>query len=164
MVDRAALPDVTDEDPLFNQEALSRVNFYRAQHLNTPNVVLDQDLIDQAKKRAQEFSAYSGLNENHRGQPEGLGERVFWSVAKGPMPVTATEAIDAWYKQIDEYLSDSGKETGDFSQLVWVNSKAIGFARVAAEGPEGVETYIVGLFAPAGNVEGGFAANVQPRQ
>ena len=68
-------------------------------------------------------------------------------------------ATNMWYDEIKDYDFANGKftmETGHFTQLVWKGTQKAGF------GISG--NYVVARYAPPGNYEDDFEANVLPKQ
>ncbi|MEV8638489.1 CAP family protein [Streptosporangium sp. NPDC051023] len=160
---RPALPDATDDS--FLSEALNEANTYRAQH-HAPPLALDAQLVEYAKTRAMSRSQYEGLSAGHADLREGTGENIFWGGSSDPTPNTAAEAVTSWYDEIADYDWDNPPgepaKTGHFSQLVWKDTIRVGAARVAGQGSEYFETYIVFVFESPGNVGGEYPHNVLP--
>ena len=77
------------------------------------------------------------------------------------------EATNIWYSEIKDYTF-RGEEIlgcGHFSQLVWAGSTAAGFGRATCTnrgGRGGMTVFVVGQYAPAGNVVGHWRENVKP--
>ena len=77
-------------------------------------------------------------------------------------------ASSAWYKEIKDYDFDTQKSTGGavghFTQLVWKNSKKVGFGfKVGPRkmwGMELISLYVVARYNPAVNYRGQFKENV----
>ncbi|MFF0863965.1 CAP family protein [Nonomuraea sp. NPDC003560] len=160
---RPALPDATSDS--FLAEALNEANAYRAKH-HAPPMEMDAKLVEYAKERASSRSEYAKLSAGHDGLRDTTGENIFWGMSSGSTPKTAGDAVTAWYNEIADYNwanppGDPAK-TGHFSQLVWKDSRRVGAARVAGQGPDGFETYIVFVFENPGNYEGEYPQNVLP--
>jgi uncharacterized protein YkwD len=161
---RPALPDRTDQD--FLNSMVASINQYRAEH-GAPPVRLDPELVEYAKSRAAVVSTEDYLNYGHAGLQEGLGENLSWQASSAQNPGSATGATGNWYGEIKDYdfaqpaPGDSSK-TGHFTQLVWKGSTKIGVGRVCGQGSKWYETYIAVNFSPAGNMAGGYQANVSP--
>ncbi|WP_080042484.1 CAP domain-containing protein [[Actinomadura] parvosata] len=144
---RPALPDATNAD--FLLQALRETNLRRERH-HAPPLTMDALLVDYAKTRAAAHS---------RGQAgevrAGTGESVFRHV--GPGMGEAADAVAAWYAE--PYDWDDPRPSG-FSRLLWKGCKAMGAARVAGQGRDDDETFIVFVFEPPGDVPGEFGENV----
>ncbi|MEU5861228.1 MULTISPECIES: CAP family protein [unclassified Nonomuraea] len=160
---RPALPDATSDS--FLAEALNEANAYRAKH-HAPPMEMDAKLVAYAKERASSRSEYAKLSAGHDGLRDTTGENIFWGMTSGTTPKTAADAVTAWYDEIADYnwANPPGDpaRTGHFSQLVWKDTRRVGAARVAGQGPDGFETYIVFVFENPGNYEGEFPQNVLP--
>ncbi|MGR6914239.1 CAP family protein [[Actinomadura] parvosata] len=157
---RSALPDSTT--PEFQAEALAEANAYRAKH-HAPPLAMDPELNAYAKERAASRSEQSGLDAGHTGLRKGTGENIFWGGGSEAMPGSA--AVKSWYDEISSYDFAAAKfssDSGHFTQLVWKGSTKVGIARASGNTGEYVETYIVFVFEPPGNMEGDFAQNVLP--
>jgi hypothetical protein len=162
-----ALPDRTDD--VFLKELLDSVNAFRARH-GAPPLTLDQDLVTNARARAKVVSTYDGLDEDHRGATEGIGENLSWQATGSDQPASTVDACAGWYGEIIDYDFAGAKgfdpdkyATGHFTQLVWKGSTKFGAARAFGKKSESAtmyETYIVANFSPAGNLPSAHAANV----
>jgi uncharacterized protein YkwD len=166
---RAAFPDQTD--PGFRTDMLDRINAYRAQH-GAPPLVLDDELISYAKERAALMSTQERLSHGHAGLKSEYGENASWQASsQGTVPASAAGAVDSWYSENANYNFnepgqplDPGKAIGHFTAMVWKGTTKLGVGRVAGQGSQYWETYIVANFFPAPNMEGEYAANVLPKQ
>ncbi|MFC4114800.1 CAP domain-containing protein [Nonomuraea zeae] len=157
---RPALPDATNAG--FLAEALAEVNAYRAKH-HAPPLAMDPLLVEYARSRAASRSEHEQLEAGHDGLRAGTGESLFWGA--GPEMSGAGEAVAGWYAEIAAYdwaAPPGDGASGHFAQLVWKGSTRMGAGRVAGQGSEHFETYIVLVFEPPGNVGGAYAENVQP--
>ncbi|MCK2221338.1 CAP family protein [Actinomadura sp. ATCC 31491] len=158
---RPALPDATTDS--FLSEALSEANAYRAKH-HAPPLTMDAKLVEYAKSRAASRSEYEKLSAGHDGLRDGTGENIYWGAGSAGQPKTAADAVTSWYNEITNYNWDDPPgdfaRTGHFSQLVWKGTTRVGAARVAGQGTDYYETYIVFVFEPPGNYEGQYRENV----
>jgi uncharacterized protein YkwD len=151
----------------FQQEMLTQINDYRAQH-GAPPLTLDPDLVAYAKSRAAGMSAAGGLS--HAGLQAGYGENASWQATSyGPAAGPAAGATASWYGEVKNFAFDQPEgphagTVGHFTALVWKGTTRLGVGRVAGQGAEWWETFIVANFAPPGNMRGEFAANVAPKQ
>ncbi|MFG1702911.1 CAP domain-containing protein [Nonomuraea sp. M3C6] len=153
---RPALPDATNGN--FLLEALHAANAHRARH-HAPPLAMDPLLVDYARSRAASRSEYDDLRAGHGGLRAGTGENLFW--AAGPDMSTAAQAVTSWYGEIAAYDWHRPRAC-HFSQLVWKDSTRMGAGRVAGQGSEHFETYIVFVFERPGNVSGEHRGNVLP--
>lgn len=157
---REPLPDSTTGR--FLNQALREVNAVRARH-HAPPLVLDDELTDYARIRARNVSRQWRLNAGHDGLRPSTGENLYWAGSYAPVPRTAHAAVQAWYREVDEYAFDDpgfSHDTGHFTQLVWKDTTRLGAARVSGAGPTWNETYIVFAFEEPGNYSGQFRRNV----
>jgi len=77
---------------------------------------------------------------------------------------SASSAVQSWYNEISDYLSQFGSEPpmstfskyGLFTQLIWKNSKLLGVGCAS----RGNSKYVVANYEPSGNVIGQFRMNV----
>ncbi|AXI76579.1 CAP domain-containing protein [Peterkaempfera bronchialis] len=162
---RPALPNATTQR--FLGDALRAVNAVRARH-HAPPLVLDRQLSEYAATRAREVSRWEGLHGGHGGGPHpGTAENIYWGGGSAPVVRTADEAVASWYREVREYdfrHPGGSPSTGRFSQLVWRATTRMGAARVAGQGPQWFETYIVFVFRSPGNIRGEYARNVLPAE
>jgi len=151
----------------FQQEMLSQINGYRAQH-GAPPLTLDADLVDYSKSRAAHMSALGQLS--HDDLKAEYGENASWqATSSGPTAGPAAGATSAWYGEVKnfDFSNPEGPHsgvTGHFTALVWKSTTKLGVGRVSGQGDKWWETFIVANFFPAGNMTGDFAANVSPKQ
>jgi uncharacterized protein YkwD len=163
---RAGFSDRTNDE--FLQEVLNKVNELRAKH-GSPPLTLDPELVEYAKSRASFMAEKDDLT--HEGLRSGTGENGSWAgTTYGPAAGSGTAAVDGWYAENSNYDYAAGKQidpdpnkpTGHFTALVWKNTTKIGVGRVAGQGKQYWETYIVANFSPAGNMGGQYVMNVVP--
>jgi uncharacterized protein YkwD len=148
----------------FQQEVLDKVNELRARH-GSPPLTLDPELVDYAKSRASFMAGQDTLT--HEGLRSGTGENASWAGAPtGPTAGSGTAAVEAWYDEFKNYDFPSGKAiestkpVGHFTALVWKSTTRIGVGRVAGQGSQWWETYIVANFSPPGNMRDQYVTNV----
>ncbi|MEV0379065.1 CAP domain-containing protein [Nonomuraea sp. NPDC050643] len=151
---RPALPDATNG--AFLLQALDEANARRAEH-HAPPLAMDALLVDYAKARAAALSEHEGLRAGHHGLRAGTGENLYWRA--GDDMSDAAEAVASWYAESAAYDWDDPRP-GHFSRLVWRSTTRMGAARVAGQGPEAYETYIVFVFEPLGDIQGEHEKNV----
>jgi hypothetical protein len=86
-----------------------------------------------------------------------LGENV---CLVGNMSLTGEKMVDLWYaeSQKHDYALDHQEYTQNFSQMIWKQSKEVGFGRFK----NGDTWYGVALYTPPGNITGEYVSNVSP--
>jgi uncharacterized protein YkwD len=161
---RDGFADRTNDE--FVQEVLAKVNELRAKHGSAP-LTFDPELVEYAKSRASFMAEKDSLT--HDGLRAGTGENGSWGGASyGPAAGSGTDAVTDWYSEISNYDFTTGgkidptKAIGHFTALVWKSTTKLGVGRVAGQGKEYWETYIVANFSPAGNMAGQYKINVVP--
>ena len=143
----------------FQEDALNSHNNYRQKH-HSPNLILNKDLCSIAQEYAESMSQ-SG-NFSHSGNEfrgEILGENIFYCYGT---PINGFEMTDDWYSEIKYYNFNNpgfSDKSGHFTQVVWVNSKLVGFG--FAQSSDG-GFYAVANYFPSGNFIGDFENNVLP--
>ncbi len=130
---------------------LNRVNYYRNIH-QAPNVSWSDVVQKNAQKWADNLASLDTLKHS-----EGIyGENLAFLPSNN-----ITRAIDMWYSENTLYnYSNPGSimETGHFTQIVWIDSKYIGFGTAL----KGKNAFVVMQFDPPGNYFGRFEKNVKP--
>ena len=137
-------------------------NAKRHLHKDTPDLIFDQQLADDAQAYAQ----LCPTGHNQHGvdlQAIGQGENLHWawtSAIHGP-EVHYQDAINDWYEEIKDYkwptdygdFHTDGEVVGHFTQLVWQNTYKVGcgsFTREVdangkdVEGQEGCSNLVTG--------------------
>lgn len=86
-----------------------------------------------------------------------LGENLAYSFNS---PLTGEKMIDMWYAESmkHDYTLDKQEASQNFSQLIWKNSKEVGFGRVKSA--NGDTWYGVAMYLPSGNMVGYYGQNV----
>lgn len=131
----------------FAQSCLNTHNQYRSLH-SAGNLVWNSTLAS----FAQSYLAQKNCVFEHSGGP--YGENLAMGYP------SASDAITAWYDEIDAYNFGNGgfsSGTGHFTQVVWKGTQQLG-CYSASCGSSG--NYLVCEYYPAGNVIGQFAQNV----
>ena len=141
----------------FQKTALEAHNKYRRKH-HVGNLVLNEELCEIAQKYA-EYMARTGnfAHSNGKYNGENMGENLF---ACYGMRITGDMMTDDWYDEVKQYdFSNPGfvNGTGHFTQVVWKESKEVGFG--FAQAKDGYY-YGVANYYPAGNYLGEFDSNV----
>lgn len=109
-------------------------NYLRSLH-GVPPLILNEDLNQMAqnyakvlaKKRTMEHSK----NRNLKGKEgEWVGENLHCQTSSGQVSYTSGDMSKGWYSEIKDYNFKTGKSTGvtgHFTQLVWKDTKEVGF-------------------------------------
>ena len=140
----------------FRKEALKKHNEYRVKH-KVPDLKLNENLNEMAQKYANHLlDSQSKINFpfNIYNNDSNLGENIMISTKK-----TAEEMCEIWYNESKNYdfnINKFQKGTGHFTQLIWKETKEVGFGfKIDGDNFCGVAYY-----DPAGNVLGEFTKNV----
>lgn len=140
----------------FCQEALEAHNKYRKIH-HAPPLTLNKDLCAIAQNYAEKLAAtnsFSHSGGNYKGQD--MGENLYMC---GGQIATGEKMTKTWYDEVKKYYygNDSQSGTGHFTQIVWKDTKEVGFG--VATSRDG-SYYCVGNYYPAGNWGGEYKKNV----
>ena len=89
------------------------------------------------------------------------GESIYWCKNDEVVESIVARAIDKWYSQGQNYSFETGRSKnataiGNFTQMVWNNSRKMGIAVATSSS----HTFVVARYLPAGNVSGQYSANV----
>jgi len=124
----------------------------RAEHC-APALQWSDALAHQAQAWVEHLRE-SGCQLEHSGGDTGE------NLAAGTEGTLSPEAVvEMWYGEVSQYDFDRGgfsMDTGHFTQLVWVGSTLIGCGVTSCDG---LDVWACN-YGPAGNVEGGYQANV----
>ena len=141
----------------FCLEALKSHNKYRKIHHVEP-LKLNKEICkiseDYAKKLANEIGHLEHSENIYEGDI--LGENLFYCCGVDP---TGESVSKNWYGENRkfDYEGDWKKGTGHFTQMIWKETKEVGFG--VYRNIKG-QTYVVANYHPAGNVIGFFKYNV----
>jgi len=157
-------------------------NKLRWLHKGTRGLKWDTTLAEKAQAYADELVRINQQSDDvqlpHSQTPE-VGENLFWR--EGEEPAKCAHAVLRWYSEIVNYdfattESSNGKSSADFTQIVWKNTKSFGLG-IAVMQARGLgkyygylETFIVAMYSPSGNVytkgekKDTYLANVLPRR
>lgn len=146
----------------FETEALQYHNKLRKRHFVPPLKI--SPIISHTAQNFAEYLAEKDYFEHSKNTYDGknLGENIFCVSGKEP---TGEEVTMNWYAESEEYDYKATEEenwrknTGEFTQIVWKETKLCGFG--IAKSKRG-RYYCVGNYYPAGNVLTQFADNVIP--
>ena len=148
----------TGEFDQFCIEALEEHNKYRNMH-HVPPLTLNKECCDIAKTYAERLAKDDMLeHSDNMYKGDNLGENLYMC---GGYKATGKEMTKSWYNEVRKhnFNGDYQGGTGHFTQLVWKNTKEVGFGW-ATNGRGSY--YCVGNYYPAGNFMGMFQANVFP--
>lgn len=139
-------------------QILALINNHRSYHNVNPltyNVQIESIAQRFAESLCQKEQLLCSNNE-YKNEP--LGECLFACNDT----ITAKKIVDSWYNEIRKYNWSKRNDTaGNFTQIVWKDSKEFGFGYAKSKG--GIH-YMVGNFFPAGNYVGEHERNVFPRR
>ena len=150
-----------DDDDLekFRKTILAKHNYYRGLH-QVGSLERDATLESIAQKTAdymKQIDNFSFANDKYNGKS--IGQNIFWYWGS----FTGDKIADMWYESESQYDYSNPKyssSTGDFTQVVWKNTKKIGCGYAC----NGKECYGICTYYPAGNYLNQFAANVFPKK
>lgn len=129
-------------------------NQLRADH-GIEELSWSNQLRDEAKKKAESYRGTGELKPISEDSEFGENSAMF----EVTQPLVS-EVLQVWYTEGEQYdyTSDSGGEKNmHFSQMIWKDSKEIGFSKLEY----GDEKYIIVIFySPKGNIDGEFKKNV----
>jgi glioma pathogenesis-related protein 2 len=156
-VARAPFPDLTTT--AFQDQCLTKTNYFRALHQNTPSLTTDPNVVNYAKSRCQQVSQYPGLSEGHSGLASGYGENLYWSASSAPFTPNCDSAVSSWYSESSSYsYANPGfsSATGHFTQLIWAATTKEGCAACGGQDPGSPwhQVYVVCNYVPPGNYLG----------
>lgn len=140
------VPEWKDWD-VFTSALLNSTNTYRSQH-NASDVSWNETLSDFAASYLDDGEC----EFEHSGGPYGENLAIGYA--------NVTVSVEAWGNERDKYDWDEpefSKETGHFTQLVWVNTTDVGCGRRLC-GERG--WYLACEYWPRGNVAGQFKEEV----
>ena len=139
----------------FALEALEAHNRYRTKH-HSPPLTLNKELCKIAQDYSEKLLQNNAVKYSF-GKFKGndMGENIFMcqgSEATGEM------ATNDWYNEIKNhnFKKDFQKDTGHFTQIIWKDTKEVGFG-VANRGNT---YYVVANYYPPGNFLGQYSKNV----
>ena len=139
-------------------------NQYRKAH-HVPNLKINKDLTTVAQKYANylaEKDKFEHSKTNFKGKPKGENLYLVYSNAEIPCDGNKiVEATKSWYNEITKYDFNKpgfSMETGHFTQVVWKNSKEVGFGVAKTKNKK--KCIVVANYFPAGNYLNQFKENV----
>ena len=136
-------------------------NKYRKEHHVGP-LKINKELTSIAQKYA-DYLASKKIFEHSKNKFHGdyMGENLYYS---GGSKCDANSIVDAtklWYNEVLKYNYNRpgfSMQTGHFTQVVWKNTKEVGFG--VASTKDKSRCYVVANYYPAGNYQGEFPKNV----
>ena len=140
----------------FRKEALKKHNEYRVKH-KVPDLKLNENLNEMAQKYANHLldsQSKKNFPINIYNNDSNLGENIMISTKKN-----AEEMCETWYSESKNYdfnINKFQKGTGHFTQLIWKETKEVGFGFKF----DGDNFCGVAYYNPAGNILGEFTKNV----
>ncbi|CAF0958619.1 unnamed protein product [Brachionus calyciflorus] len=145
----------------FMRDALNSHNKYRKSH-DSPQLKMNKELCKIAQEWAERIAS-TGVFEHSTSTFKGqtLGENIAMRFSSTGDELTGAQMTDQWYEEANSYNynEDFQNGKGHFAQIVWRDTRQVGFGRAkAANG----KWYAVANYYPAGNYVGQFRQNVHP--
>ena len=151
------------EDSILLNKKKKYINIMHEKHLHfrnlhgcSNNLYLEDSLNELAQEYAKKLinSPNHIYYNNYTYKGEALGENIDISEGK----INPEEICNKWYKEseIYKYTNKFQKETVHFTQIVWNNTKKVGFG---FEMKDNIYS-VVALYYPAGNIFNEFDKNV----
>lgn len=137
------------------QQFLNNHNKLRKKH-RTPSLKMNDSLNKRAQEHAKNLFNSTKIYSNFTLNKKALGENILLSNKN----LSPEEICREWYNENKKYNYNSQKiqkDTIHFTQLVWKNSKEVGFGFIK----DGNKTCAVALYYPSGNIFGEFEDNVK---
>uniref|UniRef100_A0A0K8R2U5 Putative antigen 5 protein n=1 Tax=Ixodes ricinus TaxID=34613 RepID=A0A0K8R2U5_IXORI len=146
----------------FHQLCRKAHNEYRRRH-HAPDLKTNSTLYIMARGWAHHLAKLDDPEKVTHQPGSGFGENIYWMTRSGPpYEKYATLAVEAWYKESENYTYSPGgysPDTAHFTQLVWKSTTEVGCGyNVSTSGT----IYVVCDYRPQGNIEGQYQENVQP--
>ena len=141
----------------FRDKILKKHNELRNKH-GSESLSLNDELNEKAQENAKIMIIREGLKTFSLNfyKNSFLGENILFSTKK-----KAEEICQIWYDESKKYdfsLNKYQKLAGHFTQLIWKETKEVGFGFYTNE--NGHSCYVA-LYYPAGNIIGEFSNNIQ---
>ena len=144
----------------FVRDSLEAHNKYRAAH-NAPKLKLNNELNRTAQSWADHIARTNNFeHSNNTYSGQSLGENIAMRYTSTGEELTGKQMTDQWYEEANNYNynDDFQQGKGHFAQIVWQNSREVGFGRAKAKDGK---WYAVANYFPAGNYIGQFRENVR---
>ena len=146
------------------EKALKRHNEFRKKH-GARNLELNPDLCEIAQSSAEKYSE-TDIENIYKIPPklykgDIVGENI--AIIDKFNSTNFEDIINKWYEEKQNYEFDSNKyieNTGHFTQLIWRETKEIGFGKKINKG----KMYFIAIYYPAGNIFKQFKNNVLKEQ
>jgi len=150
--------------PKLWEKALKRHNEFRKKH-GARNLELNPDLCEIAQSSAEKYSE-TDIENIYKIPPklykgDIVGENI--AIIDKFNSTNFEDIINKWYEEKQNYEFDSNKyieNTGHFTQLIWRETKEIGFGKKINKG----KMYFIAIYYPAGNIFKQFKNNVLKEQ
>jgi uncharacterized protein YkwD len=145
----------------FTRDALDSHNNYRNLH-GVNRLKLNHELSQIAQQWAERIAStntFEHSNNMYLGQS--LGENIAMRYTSTGEELTGKQMTDQWYEEANNYnyADDFQQGKGHFAQIVWRNTREVGYGRARAHDGK---WYAVANYYPAGNYIGQFRENVHP--
>ena len=144
-----------EEKSKYRKEMFDKHFNFRKNHGCSDDFKLDDHLNKIAQDYAKNIiNSNNIIYNNYTYKGEALGENI--AINKGK--IDPNDICDQWYKEGDKYNYSNKfqKEAIHFTQIVWKNTKRVGFGFEIKDNIY----YVVALYYPAGNIFNEFVNNV----
>jgi len=136
---------------------LKKHNELRKKH-GSPAMTINKQMNKEAEAWAQENAKNQRMKHSDPGDRNGNGENLWYGCGYDP-----AQATQDWYDEITDPGYDFNNPgyqsgTGHFTQVVWKASTELGIGKAVAD--NGC-VYVCARYAPGGNMQGDFEANVK---
>jgi len=156
----------------FQAATLAQHNKYRAMH-RSPAMKNSASLAATAQAWAENLARTGNFQHSSRSQRNNAGENLYYFATTqsniAPEQL-AQQAVKSWYDEVANYDFNRpgfSMKTGHFTQVVWKASTQLGCGAARGTLQQNGRVfnafYVACHYAPAGNFQGQFPANVLPR-
>ena len=151
--------DKIDKKNDFIKRTLEKHNELRKKH-GSNNLRISQELNQMAQEQANKLTEHKREFFNHLYKDEVLGENILIS---DDLSIKPEKICEEWYNEginYDYKLNKFQKGKGHFTQLIWKDSKEVGFGFNFTNN----EFIAVAYYYPSGNIIGKFSDNVKEKK
>ena len=151
--------DKIDKKNDFIKRTLEKHNELRKKH-GSNNLRISQELNQMAQEQADKLIEHKREFFNHLYKDEALGENILIS---DDLSIKPEKICKDWYNEginYDYKLNKFQKGKGHFTQLIWKDSKEVGFGFNFTNN----EVIAVAYYYPSGNIIGKFSENVKEKK
>ena len=150
-----------DQNKFDKEKALSMHNKFRAIH-GSNKLELNSELNNIAQLYANECAEIQSSEHSPKlYKNDFIGENIFEISTDDELNIDIEDICNKWYSEKKEYDFNSNKYqtyTGHFTQMIWKDSKEVGFGyKKTKKG----KSYFVAIYYPEGNIFNKFKDNVK---